>query len=386
MTRTRSAIVVGGGIGGLATAIGLVGAGWRVTVLERSADAAEIGAGFALTGNGMAALKSLGLGAAADGVGHRLHMDGAVDQRGRRLFRIPRDDTGRSTIQGTHRQALHQLLLSAANEAEIRTATRVTRVEPGAIGGALARVHSESGIGLEQMDADLVVGADGIRSVVRGSVDPSAAVRYGGWSSWRGIADDAHLALDTSTIMWGPGAEFGALRINPAQLYWYGYARVAAGTVFDDERAAVLERFAGWAHPVHPLIDATPPDQLMRHDVSSLRPQPRRYVNGRVVLAGDAAHAMLPTMGQGVNTALEDAATLGALARLDLGETLHRYQAERHRRTQSLARQSETVARMGAHLSAAPLVAARNALLRLMPGRLAGGAGGGVIDWDPPTT
>jgi 2-polyprenyl-6-methoxyphenol hydroxylase-like FAD-dependent oxidoreductase len=385
------AVVVGGGIAGLASAASLTRSGWRVTVLEAADDFSEIGAGFGLTPNGLTALATLGLGQRAVAASRPLTMAGTQDSHGRWLMRFDADSTGPNALRmyGMQRRELHSLLLEAAGAATLRRSAAVRAVEPGASDGESARVHFDVAGAPQTLEADLVVGADGVRSTVRGLVAPESRIRYSGMSSWRGIAEDRDLIDDRFAIMWGPGAEFGAVRVNAREVYWYGYVRMSAGTRHADEHRAAIERFAGWAEPVPQLLGRTQPSRVLRHDVYSLKPTAHRYVNERLVLVGDAAHAMLPTMGQGVNTALEDAVTLGRLMgsveNAGLGTALTRYGEARYRRTRDIQNRSAMAARFGSSVTSAPLVAVRNQLIRLVPNRAASSAAASLFRWQPPT-
>ena len=137
---------------------------------------------------------------------------------------------------------------------------------------------------------------------------------------------------------------------------------------------------------------ATTPDQLTRHDVYHLANGPATYATGRVALAGDAAHAMLPTSGQGVSSAAEDAVCVGrliatpVLGGADLATTLAAYDQTRRPRCRRLARQAATIARFGAHLPGGARQRLRNDLLRLTPGSVAVKAGRAILAWTAPPT
>ncbi len=298
-----TAVVVGGGIGGLASAVSLAQAGWNATVLERAPVSGEVGAGLAVTANGMTALAALGLDQAVRAAGYQTATAGMQDFRGRWLLRIPYTRPGLrpvTTIWGLQRQRLHAVLREAAGAAghvDLVTGAEVTAVRPGVPGGEPAAVTWRAGREERTSGADLVVAADGVRSTVRSQLFPGAGPRYSGSTSWRAVIADT--GPDGRLVQaWGPGTEFGALRVSETELYWYGYFRNPEGAVFPDELAAARERFAAWAPWVRGLVAATPAGRLMRHDVYHLPRALPAFVSGRVVMVGDAAHAALPTAGR----------------------------------------------------------------------------------------
>ncbi|GAA1738603.1 FAD-dependent monooxygenase [Isoptericola hypogeus] len=399
---TPTAVVVGGGIAGLASAISLASAGWRTTTLERARELGEVGAGVALTPNAVAALGALGLdGDDVAGLGPQTWATGTWEWNGRPILRLP-DDPGvraATTLRGVHRGRLHAALLERARDlgVEVVTSARVTSVDPGAPGGAPAVVRHTvrgtggGGAGEDERAADLVVGADGVRSAVRAALFPGARTAYSGYSSWRAVLPVA--AADPGLLQfWGPHAEFGIMPVGEAATYWYGYVRMPEGTVLggaDAELAAARERFAGWAPPVLRVLAATPPEAVMRHDVHHLPGGLPGYARGRVVMVGDAAHATLPTMGQGAATALEDGACVGRIlaartgAGAPLAEALAAFDAARRPRCRALARASVTSGRFGSHLGPR-WQGLRNALMRRMPAAAVTRGAGAVMGWRPP--
>lgn len=385
------AVVVGGGIAGLSAAASLLQQGWNVTVLERASRFAEVGAGLALTANGLSALDAIGAGAAARDAGHRLHIGGTMDHRGNWLMRIPRKaGDGATQVYGIHRQRLHALLVDAAAGSRLVTGARVTQVDAGDADDRSAAVSCVTDDGVREYRADLVIGADGIRSAVRSELEPGIGTKYSGKSSWRGIVDDRNLVSDTFVVRWGQGAEFGAVRVSADQVYWYGYVSSPEGHVWPDEKAAALRRFGDWSEVVRSLIQLTAPDRLLRHDVFTLAPPVANYVHGRTVLVGDAAHAMLPTMGQGANSSLEDGVCVGLqIARevntgVPLGVALHRFDSARRPRTQRIARRSAVTARLGADLDGRIAIAVRAAVMKALPASRVATAGSSMLTWTAP--
>lgn len=391
-----TAVVVGGGIAGLASAIALSQSGWRTTVLEQARAFGEVGAGLSITGNGMTALAVLGLDAAVQAVAYQTATAGYQDLGGRWLMRLPdtrRDAAAITTIWGVHRQRLHTVLRSAAEAADgvtLVTNAEVSAIRPGVPAGERALVTWGSEATSETAEADLVVAADGVRSAVRAQLFPAAGPRYSGYTSWRGVVSDTTTADSRLVQALGPGAEFGALRISDSETYWYGYVRSPQGAVFPDEPTAARERFAGWAGWISDLVAATPGISLMRHDVYHLPTGPSAYRSGRVVLAGDAAHAALPTTGQGAATAVEDAVCVGRMIAAhvrdggDMAAALSSYDKTRRDRCQRIVRTGVMISRFGAGVGPGLPQMARNAVLRLTPPGPLIRFGAPIVRWTPP--
>ncbi|WP_229068829.1 FAD-dependent monooxygenase [Actinoplanes sp. DH11] len=371
---TSSAVVIGGGIGGLSAALGLSRAGRQVTVLERAAAFRPVGAGVVLQANGLRCLDALGVGAAVRAGGIPDRSGGTRTADGRWLARVEADRLERvlgTPAYGIHRATLHQILLDALpGDVTVHTGAAVTGVT------ADGEVTWQGPDGPARLRADLVVGADGIRSTVRKTLWPDAADPvHVGVTAWRGISpvwpDDLVVG-----ISWGPGAEFGIVPLADGRVYWYGAVNATPGSA----SAEIDARFRHWHDPIPELIAATP--AVLRDDLACLDEPLPTYVNGRVVLLGDAAHAMTPNLGQGANQALEDAVVLAAVAGEPDG--LSRYDRQRRPRSQQVAKASRMIGRFGQQLENPLAVAARNTLIRLIPPRLALRSMARHADWHPP--
>jgi 2-polyprenyl-6-methoxyphenol hydroxylase-like FAD-dependent oxidoreductase len=226
-------------------------------------------------------------------------------------------------------------------------------------------------------------------SAVRGALFPASRTRYSGYSSWRAITP-GYFGDTALRQYWGPRAEFGVLRVAEDQTYWYGYVSMPERTVLDDELGAARDRFAGWAAPVQEVLDATPAEAVMRHDVHHLPGGLPRYTTGRVVLVGDAAHGTLPTMGQGAATALEDGLCVGLLVGAPvaaggrLAPALDGFDAARRPRCRALARSSVASGRFGAHLAGGWQQSVRNRLMSIVPTRAVLRGSQAAMGWTPP--
>lgn len=348
LVMAKRAIVVGGGIGGLATAISLNHAGWEVQVFERQEQFVEIGAGLTLWPNALAALDALGVGDGARDTALSEFDGGFMTASGRWLTRLNtdavRDRYGEVVVMA--RPDLLSLLLGAVPVEWLHANETVQSVT------ADGTVKTSDGEYL----ADLVVGADGVWSAVRQQLWPGVAQpRYSGFTAWRFNTDVLEEPVPDGAWVWGGRQSFGYTPLPGGRAYAYAIERTAPG---DDSRD--LRHFADWRDPIPRLIASVSEDQILRHDVYE-GPMLKSFVNGRVALVGDSAHAMQPSLGQGACQALEDAVTLGRYA-----DDLPAYDKARRRRTQRIVRESRVVMN-AAHVSSTVGSAVRNVAFAAVP-------------------
>ncbi|GLY64954.1 FAD-dependent monooxygenase [Amycolatopsis taiwanensis] len=348
----NTAIVVGGGIGGLSAAIGLERAGWQVTVLERAEEFRPVGAGLTFAPNGVRALDWLGVGEQLRAHGMAQGAAGIRAASGRWLLR---EDLGeirrRFGVSGymLHRADVHAMLIGALRHADLRTGHQVTDVDPDT--GTVEFQLTTGGTGTAT--ADLVVAADGLHSPLRTRLFPGyPGPTYAGYLVWRGVVpSEAAAGIELGSAVsesWGRGQRFGIVPLLGGQVYWFATLSALPGSHTEDDIEAVARRFRNWHDPIPRLLAATPPEALLRHDIYSLETPLPRYFTGRVLLLGDAAHAVTPDLGQGAVQALEDAATLGGLAAQhgDVSSIVDAYDRARRARTQRLVRVSASTGRM----------------------------------------
>ena len=381
------AVVIGAGIGGLASAAGLHRDGWDVTVCERAAELAPIGAGIAVAPNGLRALDTIEAGQAVRALATHQEL-GVRRSDGRRLVQSSAAAIAArfgDPVVLLARGALLDALLAAVPAGALQLSAPVTAVVPGDQ-HSRARVSTAAG----DLDADLVVAADGIHSVARAMMFPDhPGLRYAGFTTWRFLADPIDRP-GPMTESWGRGAVFGVMPLADGRVYGYAAAPAAAGVRAQDEIAELTARFGDWHDPIPRLLRATTAEQVLHLDVEELiRPLPAFHL-GRVALVGDAAHPMTPNLGQGGCQALEDATVLARLAAgaaADrLPDLLASYTSVRLPRATDVVRRSRRVAAL-ATMTSPFAVAARDATT-LAVGRLMPDAAlrslAPVYDWRPP--
>lgn len=363
------AVVVGGGIGGLAAAVALRNHGCEVEVLEQAPAFAEVGTGLSLWPNALRALDELGLG---DQVREHAHPDRAAGIRTDRGTWLSRTDTATlesrfGQVAMVHRAALLDTLRAGLPDTVLRSGVRVREVdEDGRV------LHSDG-----ESRGDVVVGADGLRSVVRGTLWREARPpRYSGYAAWRMVTRHP-VPTDASGESWGRGDRFGFAPLADGRVYCFAATNAregAEGGGIDELRA----RFGHWHDPVPALLAAVEDEDLLYNDIFDLPPLDT-FVRGQVVLLGDAAHAMTPNMGQGACQALEDAVVLAdCVAKDDLAT----YDARRRTRTQRIVQRSARIGRL-AQLQSPVAVGFRNAVLRATPSSTLVRSLASVLSWSP---
>ncbi|MEV4098805.1 FAD-dependent monooxygenase [Nonomuraea sp. NPDC049649] len=367
--------VVGGGLGGVAAAVGLHRAGHEVTLLERGAELREAGTGIVIMPNGLRALDALGLAGGVREQGVHALRAGLRDRRGRPL--LVTEAAGAQQEVGSvaivERAELHRAIRAPLPAGLVRTATPVERLDVGP-----GRVTVVSG-GRPVLEADAVIAADGIGSRLRAQLFPAhPGVRRTGRLDLRGMlprpAGVGPELLACQLLDRRTGAMFGLFPVGEDRLYWFTDSVLRGAPPSPEQgRREMLSLMADW-HPLVPeLIEATPPGDVHVDAIGRLaRPLPS-FVAGRVALLGDAAHAMPPDLGQGASQAFEDAAAvtrhLTGAGPADVARRLLRYDAERrpaaNRIMLAASRQSRLTSQTGV------TAWLRDALLRAVPSRLA---------------
>ncbi len=331
-------LVIGAGVGGLAVARGLFDQGHEVHVFEHADGLRNGGAGVTIWSNGTAALHELGV--RLDGVGRELHSLRSLTDSGRLLWEADLDEVteqlGSPTVE-VPRRTLLALLAELLPADVFRFGRRCVdvREHPGHAEVVFADGSRETG--------DLVIGADGQRSVVRRRVLGGEPAHLTGWASWQGLTfSDLPIAHGTRTLnIAGRDGHCGLIPAGDGLLHWWFDTPWKEG-VRELTVADLREVFAGWPDPVEPLLASINEDDLgffphIRHQV------PRVWGGRRSTLLGDAAHAMPPAVAQAANQTLEDAWVLTqSLADVTDNEALtarlRAYEQERRPRVAKVSR------------------------------------------------
>ncbi|MBN9743461.1 monooxygenase [Amycolatopsis sp. A1MSW2902] len=380
------AVVIGAGIGGLATAVGLTGLGWRVTVLERAAALRPVGSGIGLTPNGVRALAVIGAKQQVMARAIEQTHGGVRRPDGRWISRTDLDFIRRrfgDPVLSIHRAELIDALAALLPAGTLRTGTTA---HIGSSGDATRKavVRTDDG----ELTADLVVAADGIRSATRRALFPHhPEPRYAGYTSWRMVlrAPDVTVAGET----WGRGLRFSILPLPGGLVHCSALAVAPPGSAND--QADLVARFGGWHSPIPRLLAMVSEESLLHNDIEDLSTPLPEFHHGRVVLVGDAAHAMTPNLGA-AGLALEDATavmhTVGPAdaSTVDRMPTAPvRYTRLRRPRSVTLTRQSRRIGAVGCW-TAAPAVALRDlgvAAAGLLPSAVTVRALDRLMGWQP---
>jgi 2-polyprenyl-6-methoxyphenol hydroxylase-like FAD-dependent oxidoreductase len=340
--------VLGAGIGGLTTALALQRRGLRVTVYEAAPEIRAVGAGIWMPPNAMRLLDALGVGEAVRAAGVPLDRIAVTDLRGRALTVLDRDELearfGAPTVS-IARASLHALLAGALTEGTIALGKECVGVRQDD-----ARVELRFADDTTR-ESDLLVAADGLRSVVRRLGFPARPLRDAGQRCFRGLAtiEPPPPIARASAEVWGHGVRFGASPVGPGRVYWYTTVGLPTRVALSphDAHALLRARFAAFPGWVREVFDAIEPPTILEGDLADLTPGDD-WVRGRVALLGDAAHATTPNLGQGAAMAIEDGVVLAAeLARGDgIDRALAAYVEARRARVRRIVDRSWTLGRI----------------------------------------
>src|SRR6266567_2391346 len=329
----RRVLVIGGGIGGLTATLALRQANFDVQTFESVPAIKVVGAGLAIWSNALKALRQIGLADAIQAAGKPAAYRVIRAMSGEILAKVQVNHIGNGehiALFHLHRGDLQMALLKAVGEPTIQLGARCVGFRQDDEG-----VWAQFADGRE-VQGDLLVGADGVYSVIRQQLFSDARLRLVGQSSWRGLAqiDAEQLTGGGAGETWGIGQRIGLIPMNHGRVYWFLTRNAPPGgelqsTAFG-RKQYMQELVKGWHEPIPSMIQATAAQTIIHTELNELESL-GQWHRGRVVLLGDAAHAMTPNLGQGACQAIEDAVTLGQCLKEagDLAASLDLYESKR---------------------------------------------------------
>jgi salicylate hydroxylase len=338
---TLRVAIVGGGIGGLSAALALGAKGIEVSVHEQASAISEVGAGVQIAPNGLRQLRRIGLGAELEGI-LTPFSEGSLYRRadGTAVADVVvTDSSGATPVGGVHRADLIDVLRSRLHDDAVHVGKRAVRVEQTEADATVTFTDGTT------VTADVVVGADGIHSLVRSVVTEPSHPTFSGMVAYRGTVDAARLPdwpAGLFEVWMGPGRHFLTFPIRGGTaVNFVGF--VPADDEMRESWSApgspthLRAEFEGWDDRLLTLLDSV--EATNRWGLYDREPL-ATWRRGRVCLLGDAAHAMLPHVGQGANQAIEDAVVLAEVlaqaSPADAGEALAQYERARLPRTSAV--------------------------------------------------
>jgi len=359
---TETVNIIGAGIGGLTTALTLKKRGLNVNIFEGSTELKAVGAGIIIANNAMQVFKELGIQDKIEKAGNKISYMKITDSQLNNISIV--DLTEYEKKYGVHNIAIHrgQLQKILADEIgfdKINLSKRLSKIEKT----ELFKLTFEDSTSIE---SKLVIGADGIKSVVRSQLFEKSTLRNADQICWRGVCEidlpqKYHNELNEA---WGKGKRFGFVKISNDKVYWYALANsknVKAGEV------NLQELFGVFHQDILNIISATTKEQIFLSDIMDIKPIDR-WQSENVCLIGDAAHATTPNLGQGACQAIEDAYVLGKL--LDNGmaleNTFKEYESLRRKKAHTIVNTSWMIGKM-AHIESGFGIWLRNSVMRNAP-------------------
>jgi 2-polyprenyl-6-methoxyphenol hydroxylase-like FAD-dependent oxidoreductase len=352
--------ITGAGIAGLTTAIALKKIGFEADVFEAAPSLEPVGAGLGLAPNALKALDYLGMADKVRRQGSRVNYFEIQNKKGDTLSKSAGADFGENIC--IHRAALHNVLLDELGPNRVFTNKKAVGFTNK---GKVTVLEFEDG---STYEADYLIVADGIKSILRDVIAPQAKINYAGYTCWRAIMDNPGISVKGAVEIWDTKGRFGYVQLPDNKIFWFACINAPKGRQLSHFTLSDLqEHFAGFNSKVTAMLKHTDPAVLIYDDINDMAPL-AKYAFGNKLLIGDAAHACTPNMGQGACQAIEDAVTLAkALAkRPSVERTFSAFERKRLARTHYIIKQSRKIGRMAQMQN--PLKATlRDIFLRLAP-------------------
>lgn len=298
--------IIGGGIGGLTTALALKQNRQEFKVFESATEIKPVGAGILMANNAMQVYNKLGVRHKIENVGRKISSIKITDARLKTISNTQLDKfENKYGVYNVaiHRADLQKILADEIGFENIQLSKRVLQIEK----------ENDFKLTFEDgtiANSEVIIGADGIKSTVRNQFFGSGTIRDTKQRCWRGVSefDWASKYNYEAFEAWGKGKRFGFVQISDKKVYWYA----VINETLMKENANVTDLFIEFHPDILQIISETPKDKIIFSDIIDLQPI-YQWCNGKVCLIGDAAHATTPNMGQGACQAVEDAYIIGKL-------------------------------------------------------------------------
>jgi 2-polyprenyl-6-methoxyphenol hydroxylase-like FAD-dependent oxidoreductase len=361
--------IIGAGIGGLTTAIALKQKGFEVEIFETSKDFKKAGSGINLAINAMQVYKRLGIYDEISFLGNYTNSLLITDEKLNIISKVnllEAEKEFKTKTFAIHRAILHAILLNKLDGIKIHLNKKIT---------SLSQTKDEVNFVFEDgtsYTSNILIGADGIHSVVRKSIIDNTEIRIAKQVCWRGIVNvDIPKKYQTElNELWGKGKRFGFVHINKIEVYWYALTNYK--TDYKEEFSTInLEKlFSKFSPLVKKIISKTKKSDIIFNEMMDLKPiSSWHYKN--VCLIGDASHATTPNMGQGACQAIESAYVIAECLSTEKNTQTAFYKLEqlRKKNAEKIVNTSWTVGKM-AHLENGFGIFLRNNLMKIMPKKL----------------
>ncbi len=356
--------IIGAGIGGLTTAIALDQKGIKTRIFEQAEQIRPVGAGIILANNAMQVYDKLGLRKIIEENGNPISSINITKSNLKPLSKIDltyfeqKHNTKNIAI---HRGKLQQILIDRLKSTKIELNHKLTSIEKNENDYSLKFKNGK------QTQSSVILGADGLNSIVRQNIFPNNSIRNANQICWRGITE-YKLPLkfkDELNEAWGKADRFGFVQIAENKVYWYALKSFYKNK--NEFSVNNLEHyFKGYDSVIKDIIKSTKKEHINTAEISDLKPT-NIWSKENVCLIGDSAHATTPNMGQGACQAIEDAYVLSeCINKYEISKAFTEYQKLRLPKAHKVVKASWLVGKM-AHLKNPILIGFRNQMLRLTP-------------------
>ena len=361
--------IIGAGIGGLTTAITLKQKGFEVEIFEASKDFRKAGSGINLAINAMQVFKRLGIYEEITSSASYTKSLLITDEKLNIITKVNLENAEiafKSKTYAIHRATLHTILLNRLKGVKIHLNKKLK---------SLSQTNDEVNFTFEDKtsySSNVLIGADGIHSVVRKSIIKNTELRITKQVCWRGIVKvDISKKYQTElNELWGKGKRFGFVHINENEVYWYALANYKTDYKKEFSNVNLRELFSNFNPLIKKIISKTDKSNIIFNEMMDLKPI-SSWHHKNVCLIGDASHATTPNLGQGACQAIESAYVIADCLSTEKNtqSAFKKLEKVRKKNAEKIISTSWTVGKM-AHLENRFGMFLRNNLMRLMPKKL----------------